>query len=465
MKLLLCIAETPYLNEWFSEMVKVLKEPPYSVEFILYFSSELAYRDKSYLFPYDSKNYRFMKEKDDDANLIPLKLDWSISYISWERQWYQKAMKYNTEKIRHTVHQLHASISKIILKERPDFVLYELPSSILGEILYAVCEASGFCDYLSVTQSRIPSRIDICDDKYKYKKMDCFTSIPNDEEIIAMSYALISRKVVPSYMADNANSRHSVSLLSNYLPKMKRLIFYVKNLLLLLNCNDYETREAYGMVWANFRNHLLIRLRKDFVERYYTIPKSGEKYYLFPLHLVPESSVSGQAMYYSNILSTIRYIAFSLPIDTILYVREHPAAVGTRSNNFYKEIRKLPNVRLISYKVQASKLIEGCEAVITLTSTMGLEAALAGKIVYIIGDVVYENHPNCIKVSTIEELRLKLKNSKLLNLDSSLEYINTKFMKEYYSNSIEGNILIPNNKSDYFEFFKMLNRKKGIEFI
>lgn len=158
-------------------------------------------------------------------------------------------------------------------------------------------------------------------------------------------------------------------------------------------------------------------------------------------------------------ISTIRYIAFALPLDSMLYVKEHPAAVGTRSPSFYREIKKLPNVRLVSYKAQAAKLVEGCEAMITLTSTMGLEAALIGKTVYVLGDVVYESHPNCVRVRTIEALKLALSQGRDVNEDFSLEKANIRFWREYYSNTIEGNVLNPKGKNDFPALLDLLARK------
>jgi hypothetical protein len=457
MKIMLVIAETPYLSTFFSKIAHLLSRFPYCVEIVLYYNSELANKDYGHLFNSDLKTYRYRSVGPDEKAAIPIELNWSLAYISWERQWHAKAFTYDGESIHTIINDLHVSISTVIDAEKPDFVFYEYPSSLLGEVLYQVCLASGFSKYLAISQSRIPSRIEIADQKYSFSLESPGVDAANDEVLAKFNNDFISKRVVPSYMLNKGNaSLHEVSLALHYFSRLARVRFYLSNIGMLINGANYETQEAYGMLFSNLRNHALRRFRQLFFRRGYDSLVESERYILFPLHLVPESSVSGCAMFFSDLITTIRYVAFSLPIDFILYVKEHPSAVGTRDARFYREIKKIPNVRLIAHDLSNEKLIRNADSIVTLSSTLGLEAALIGKYVFLLGDVVYQYHPMCIKIRSIYELREKILKKRQYLSANELQSINVAFWREYMAHTIPGNILDGNSDCDSDSLYALL---------
>ena len=108
-------------------------------------------------------------------------------------------------------------------------------------------------------------------------------------------------------------------------------------------------------------------------------PRPGEKFVLFTLHKQPEHSIDVQGARNSNQYEVIRSFARSLPADVMLYVKEHRNCLGDRSPGELKRIKQLPGVRLIDPFVDANELVERCEAVVTISGTIALEAALYGK--------------------------------------------------------------------------------------
>ena len=59
---------------------------------------------------------------------------------------------------------------------------------------------------------------------------------------------------------------------------------------------------------------------------------------------------------------------------------------GYRPRSFYKEIKKMPNVKLIEPSVSSFDLIRTCELCILITSTVGFEATLLKKPVVTLGN-------------------------------------------------------------------------------
>ena len=146
--------------------------------------------------------------------------------------------------------------------------------------------------------------------------------------------------------------------------------------------------------------HPLWYVRRDFgriINRLYLNSKcifdhsnKNEKYYIYPLHLQPEASTLIFAPEYVNQVELIRNIARVLPFGSLLYVKEHPAAYGRHSDGFYKELRKLHNVKLISPRESGRDLLTSSAGVIVLSGTMGWEAMLLGAPVFVLGDVFYD---------------------------------------------------------------------------
>lgn len=135
----------------------------------------------------------------------------------------------------------------------------------------------------------------------------------------------------------------------------------------------------------------LTRLTKNYVldPGYFEQPVPGEKFVFFPLHFQPEMTTLVLGPYAVNQVAVVENIAKTLPIDHRLYVKEHKACLGRRETGYYRRLREIPNVRLISPHADSHDLIKQSSAVCVISSTVGWEALLYEKPVVSIGDVFY----------------------------------------------------------------------------
>jgi capsule polysaccharide modification protein KpsS len=152
-------------------------------------------------------------------------------------------------------------------------------------------------------------------------------------------------------------------------------------------------------------------------------------------------------------LNTVKNIAFTLPFPYKLYVKEHPASVGLRPKSFYKKFKKLPNVVLISPEENIESIIKKSSGIITLTSTVGMEAALVGKPVYVLGNVSYSYHPLCRKPRNFEDLKNNIEKDLVdkINTDN-LEDINCRFIISSFRNTIHGSIVSASREKDINDY-------------
>jgi len=126
----------------------------------------------------------------------------------------------------------------------------------------------------------------------------------------------------------------------------------------------------------------------------------------FPMNIAEEASLLHYAPFYTDQIEVIRHIAKSIPIDHLLYVKEHVAA-GLRFWNdidYYKEIIELPNVRLIHPKFDNNILIKNSKLVIALRGTSNLKAVEYGKPNITFGKQPYQIIPSVFGVESLNSL-------------------------------------------------------------
>lgn len=138
--------------------------------------------------------------------------------------------------------------------------------------------------------------------------------------------------------------------------------------------------------------------------RYLTSGPSGRPFVFFPLHYEPEASTLVHASYFDNQLEVVSNLARSLPGGWELVVKEHFYMAGQRRLGFYRDVQRIPNVRLSALSVPTNELIQTAAAVAVITSTCGLEASLIGRPVVMFGDYPWDYAPTVHKVRALADL-------------------------------------------------------------
>lgn len=206
----------------------------------------------------------------------------------------------------------------------------------------------------------------------------------------------------------------------------KRVIFYNKKDSLNQKISAYTDRIK---IYAKRKDYKVLIKKAEYlvktrsetrgflkkVEELEEQPDTSKKFYIFGLHLQPEATTLPAGGVYNDQLLAIRLLSQCIPDDTYLYVKEHPAywkqkgrlesVYESRSLEFYREIKKLRNVKLINHKVSSKELINKCVAVVTVTGTIGFEALFRGKPVLCFGETFYSKYPSVFRIHTVEECK------------------------------------------------------------
>lgn len=165
----------------------------------------------------------------------------------------------------------------------------------------------------------------------------------------------------------------------------------------------YYTDKPY-YIYKNPINGQIDRLDRMLRYRLYSVfnifekADYSKKYVLYPLHRMIEWSMHMSAPFtYADQTSVISNIAMSLPLDHELYVKEHTGLIGHREISFYKQIKKIPRVRLISPYENTFQLIRNSSAVVVLSGSMGWESILFKKPVITLGYTWYDAYDGLYK--------------------------------------------------------------------
>lgn len=470
MKWLFLVNNAAYLSEFFGKIaLEAIKE---NDECLVVFNSKISEYDKKKFFP---SNARFISQ-----------IDWAVKNYSEDKKdfdnlsWKQffpnfyrlKGLVLNYKNSFKIVSQTYQFFDYIFEKERPDAVISEPPTGLFHQVAYYFCKKKNIT-YLGIGSSRLNNRIEICEEDpshLKYEKTFNEINVSNiseDEKNFAKKFIqeFVSHEQVPSYMGEVKIYFSQIGLVWHYINRIKESgplllkCFFDKKFFKIF---DYETRVVLNqMILAPFlsqQRKFKIFIQKSFFEEF----KATGRFFLFPLQFQFEASTAVYAAYYSDQLNSIKNIAFSLPFPYKLYVKEHPVAVGTRPTSFYKELKKIPNVVLISPHESVEEIVKSSLGVITLTSTVGMESAMAGKLTYVLGDVFYSFHPLCKRLENFDDLKIAIEKDLINNPKiENLQDVNIRFVISYYRNTIVGDIglVITNeDKNNYKLIYQCLKK-------
>ncbi|MGH8222684.1 MAG: DUF354 domain-containing protein [Woeseiaceae bacterium] len=127
-------------------------------------------------------------------------------------------------------------------------------------------------------------------------------------------------------------------------------------------------------------------------------------YVLFGLHTQPESSIDVWAPFFSNQLWVIELLSRSIPASHKLLVKIHKSDTSSFSREQLERMRMLPGVELVRPFVDTRSFIECADLVVAIQGTMGLEAALLGKPVIMLGDSPVTIFRNASKIGELQDL-------------------------------------------------------------
>jgi hypothetical protein len=139
--------------------------------------------------------------------------------------------------------------------------------------------------------------------------------------------------------------------------------------------------------------YLVSQLLMSCFTRSYPNVRTDKPYVLFPMHVAPEAALLGATPELADQFSIIKNISINLPWGVRLCVKGHPGQPKWTGPgfDFYRRLGALQNVDVIDASAPLTAILqdERCLAVAVINGTVGLEAAMNRKPVFIFGRAIY----------------------------------------------------------------------------
>ena len=130
---------------------------------------------------------------------------------------------------------------------------------------------------------------------------------------------------------------------------------------------------------------------------------------VYPLQYEPEASLLYFAPHVINQISLVETVLKSLPDGRILWVKEHPNQFGALDSPPWRNLKnRYSNLRFVHGRQNGRELIKQSSLVVTISSTMGMDALLLGRCLLVVGNVFFDGFTGAIRIRSYEALAREL---------------------------------------------------------
>ncbi|MBN1548049.1 MAG: hypothetical protein JW902_15465 [Syntrophaceae bacterium] len=365
-------------------------------------------------------------------------------------------------------HASHSDIAKFVcfyleyferrLSEfKPDFVFFTVIAALPALALAKVCQWKNIPFYTLesirignryvIGANTVQQRITRIEDRYREQCINMPSDLRIPEELSNYIESFKGDSPVEPIWAEPFRGRQSAlrrQRLGRYWAE--NIVEFVKMCRRLLLAqsykkNDLRHKKALSAWLCEIKRRRAIR-RFD-VKRYDRVEVGQEPYVLFPLHLDPEASTMVLAPNYVNQLNVIDCLAKNIPLTHKLYVKEHPTMVGRRPRGYYKQLRRYPNLRIISPSENIYNLIKKSSLTAIITGTAGLEAMLMGKLVLTFGSNFFSHVGLSERCGNLDQIGKTIKRM-IFNDNDGEQMMREKKLRLFLNLLYEESFTLPN---------------------
>ena len=345
--------------------------------------------------------------------------------------------KFSYEQILSIIENECKFFEKVLDKSKPDFLIIKHTDYHRNHLLAELCGAKGIKVFM-LMPSLLGKRTIIVDEKLNIHsgsdlQEKFLTNIDNSDQLLEFLKNFSKYDQTKQVIAGGGK-----------IPISKKILITLKWLFSPIPKEDSKRYDYYGVTKTNtlfkrIKLGIIKRSRESFIDKNFSRTITNNKFIYFPLHVDPERTISIDAPYQTNQLEVIMNIVKSMPIDYILYVKEHhnQRYRNWRELSFYKTLIDLPNVELIHHEVNSSEILQKASLVITITGTTGFEGLLYQKPAIALADVSYMKLSSVFRIEKMEELSSIIR--KMLDVKVNFNELK-EFIETLLKNSFEFNL-------------------------
>jgi hypothetical protein len=347
-------------------------------------------------------------------NLWPyIALDRVLMFDELKREYPYNTPPYSHEKMMRIFQVTANAVIGFLEKEKPDFVFITTINTVSAMLLYQIAKKKNIRVFLGI-QSRINNGYLLTNDYKNFswveERFDDLSKniIESPKLKEAQEHLKKFREKPTKYFATSNDGvkTNSLNELKWFLSKdLWRSLSWAVKLTYRFIANkkwlDYAEEEPITFITDRVKRKIRTLIG---YERFYDPVDLTEDFAFFPLHYEPEMTTLLYAPFWTDQINLIRQISKSLPIHFKLYVKEHPGMIRYRPFSYYKELKKIPNVKLINPDQVSFELIKNSKLIVTITGTAGWEGIILKKPIITFGDIFYNKLSVVKRCRDIEQL-------------------------------------------------------------
>lgn len=328
----------------------------------------------------------FLEKEFGMPNLWPyVEIDRVVRLNQLVREYPMDTSKYTHEEMMVQIQVRAKAIITMLERERPDYLFCTVVAGIGSLLLFNIAKKMGIKARM-IMPTKVGTRYTISSSYENFTEIDMeFDRLKKSGER-AGNYEQAERvlaefrrnpqtyaKIINHYLRRAKSVRQFDFLLPSKLKVYFRWLFgRIKYFLSEEDRRDY----TYIKTLPKIKDQIWRKLRalRGVGDLYDKIDPEHEDFAYFPLHLEPEAVLHLYGYRYTNQLEVIKQVARSLPIHFKLYVKDHPRMVGFRPRRYYRELKKIPNVKLLDPQINTLQFLARAKLVTVITGSVGWEA-------------------------------------------------------------------------------------------
>lgn len=358
----------------------------------------------------------YQKEKIDLDFLRQLEKDYGIPFL-WPyltvdrilmhgqllREYPYDQPKYTHQELMQMLQKAAKAVLKFLDEQKPDFLFFSVAGDLTSRLLYMFAKKRGI-QIIFGELSRFPDSYMITDDferfhwaEERFKKMQAGEITVKEERIKE------AKKLIADFRANPRPYNFEDFLKNRALNRFRQFKFLLPhhwlafwrsawrmfyNYYFTVYRHDYTTINPWHYLWDRLKRKTRVLIGYNDL---YDKMDPTEDYVYFPLNAEPEVFLLLYAPFANDQLAVVKDLAKSLPLHYKLYVKDHTVMYGFRQRKFYRELKKMPNVKLINPNISSFDIIAHAKLVATITGTGGWEAIMFGKPAITFGYTFYNN--------------------------------------------------------------------------
>lgn len=286
---------------------------------------------------------------------------------------------------------------------------------------------------------------------------------------IHVTNPITEEEVIQDVFNKNKTSYQAKSINEKLPKKLQRSIHKIGGQITIdiLSCfKRLSSRIQMGFYQTRLIEKIYSLYRLKEMERFYKknaiSPDYSQKYVFYAIHFEPEAA-TGVICDLQNQLTIIQLLAESIPEGWLLYIKDHPHQYNInniidhyyltniqffKDKDFYQEVLKIKNVRLISLQTQSEVLLQHAQAVATINGSIILESVTRNK-----PCITFDNYlmpitqsklfSNIHVFQNLEELKKYLASNQCISyMSSKQKELGIKELKKYYFNHFQDSLVI-----------------------